>query len=724
MDKIKIDAKSLDEFKRDAFRRRIIAACLAEEYSTKTSEIKKKIETIEMNTDLIISSLKKSREYYKEYITKLGQFKIESTNKERANEIEKYLKIFEENHKKIDKEYEKQVKQLDELLKNKLKEIEEKYEYYSYVLDPMNNPSYYLLETIREKGIDTSFITGNKDIDMELGNKLYEYNKKIKEYESQRDKEKETVINDFIKAKSDLEIRFKEFRKKVEEKEKQIIEKINENYDKKIKEIESETINSINSKIQSIDITIALIENKKESTISKFDSEIITLKNEFKAKIESLMQPLSPIPDELLSKYIYCKIEIKKPEIIEQKAEEVKEEKKDTVENKDEAKDLEDTKNAASQLQPVITSETKALYWNANKEKSKKFMEKLNAFCRYVRTAFYATALSSLFLLVLKDTLNTPTSLISNKSIKDITSISDTAKSIGKEIKKNEDRKGTKDEITEGSREKKSNVLNQEISVSNKDVNEKDKIDEEKHFEKMFISIDKELDEYNAARLNFETQLELFELYVKEIKPSFGEVIGVSKGRKVIANELLQKLKRLGYGLSKEKMNLIADALKNARLYNISELRKYIDQIISMDEDQLFGVDPTGKIVPILPPPKIIHNPKQDSNPIIRKEKDTIKVNPSSDTISLNIIDSENIPNGSGENTVNEENVNTINPISEDPKSYIEEKNMDDQVVNQVVKYEELIDAIIICENKAMFIKVPKGYNIKDNDPYICNTEY
>ncbi|MEM3408283.1 MAG: hypothetical protein QXF07_01535 [Candidatus Micrarchaeia archaeon] len=720
MDKMKINVKSLDEFKRDAFRRRIIASCLAEEYSAKTSEIKKKTETIETNTDLVISSLKNSKEYYKECITKLGQSKIESANKERAKEIEKYLKIFEENHKKIDNEYEKQVKQLDELLKTKLKEIEEKYEYYSYVLDPMNDPSYYLLDTIREKGVDTSFIAGNKDIDIELGSKLYEYTKKIKEYESQRDQEKETVIDDFNKAKNDLEKRFKEFRKKVEEKEKLIIEKINENYDKKIKEIESETINSINSKIQSIDIIITSIGNKKDSTISKFDSEIITLKNEFKAKIESLMQPMSPIPDELLSKYIYCKIEIKKPEIkVEQKVEEVKEEKKDTVENKDEAKDLEDTKNAASQSQPATTSETKALYWNANEEKRKKFREKLNAFCRYVRTTFYATALSSLFLLVLKDTLNTPTSLISNQSIKDITSISGTAKSIGKEIKKNEDKNETKDK----SRDKKSNVSNQEISVSNKSVNGRDKINEEKRFE-TFIGIDKELDEYNAARFNFETQLELFELYVKEIKPSFGEVIGVSKGRKVLANELLQKLKGLRDGLSKEKMILIAGVLSNVNSYEISELKRYINQVISVGDDQLFGVDPTGKIVPILPPPKIIHNPKQDSNPIIRKEKDTIKVNPSSNTISLNIIDSENIPNGSGENKVNEENVNTINPVSEDPKSYIEEKNMDDQVVNQVVKYEELIDAIIICGNKAMVIKVPKGYDIKDNDPSICNTEY
>ncbi|MEM3592787.1 MAG: hypothetical protein QW054_01510 [Candidatus Micrarchaeia archaeon] len=710
MDKIKIDVKSLDEFKRDAFRRRIIASCLAEEYSIKTSEIREKIETIETNTDLIVSSLKNSKEYYKEWITKLGQSRIESTNKERAKEIEKYLKIFEENHKKIDKEYEKQVKQLDELLKTKLKEIEEKYEYYSYVLDPMNDPSYYLLETIREKGVDTSFISGNKDINIELESKLYEYNKKIKEYEFQSYQEKETVINDFKKAKNDLKMRFKEFRKKVEEKEKLIIEKINEDYDKKIKEIESETINSINSKIQSIDIIITSIENKKDSTISKFDSEIITLKNEFKAKIESLMQPMSPISNELLSKYIYCKVEIKKPEIkVEQKVEEAKEEKKDTAENKYEAKDLEDTKNVVNQSQLITTSENKVIYWNAKEEKRKKFRERLNAFCSYVRTVFYTTTLTSLFILALKDRLNTPTDIINLSSNSAITSISNTVKSIEKEVQKKEDKKEVKEEV----KAKKSKIIsNEEVSVSNKSTNKRDETNAEKNFDKMFISIEKELDEYNAARFNFETQLKLFENYAKEIKPSFGEVIGVSKGRKVLTNELLQKLKGLRYDLSKEKMILITDVLSNVNSYEISELKRYINQVINVDDDQLFGVDPTGKIVPII----TLHNKNQNSK---QKEKDEKNVT-YSDTINLYSINSRDISNGPSNSSENE-NIHPISSVSDgSDKLDANERS----VTGQIIEYEELVDAIIICGKKPIVIKVPKGYDIQDDDPYICNTGY
>lgn len=716
---MKINVKSLDEFKRDAFRRRVVASCLAEEYSTKTSEIKNNIETIEMNTDLIVSSLKNSKEYYKEWISKLGQSKIESANKERAKEIEKYLKIFEENHKKIDNEYEKQVKHLDELLKIKLKEIEERYEYYSYTLDPMNDPSYYLLETIKEKGIDPSFVAGNKDIDIELGSKLYEYTKKIKEYEMQRDQEKETAIRNFNKARNDLEMRFKEFRTKVEEKENLIIEKINENYDKKINEIESETLNSINSKIQSIDITIASIENKKESTVSKFDSEIVALKKEFKAKIESLMQPLSPIPDELLSKYIYCKIEIKKPEIkVEQKVEEVKEEeKKDTAENKDAAKELEDAKIAASQPQPTPTSENKARYWNADDEKRKKFKERFNAFCRYVRTVFYATTLSSLFILILKDRLNTPTD-VNMQSNRAITSISNTVKSIEKEIQNENDKKEVKEEKRKG-------ASNEEVSIPNEST-KRNKTDAEKNFDKLFISVEKQLDEYNAARFNFETQLELFESYAKEIKPSFGEVIGISRGKKNAANELLQKLKRLGDGFSKEKMNLIADALANARLYDISELGRYVDQIIRKDDDQLFGVDPTGKFVLRIRSPKPIYNPQEMQHKTIQsmkaEEQNQAAIDMSSDTIKSEI--EQTVPKDNTENDINKiDNIDNQNVPNNDPEANDGENIDKVNSNNDVLSFEELTDAIIMCGNKAVVIKTSPGYIPNDDDPNICGRE-
>ncbi len=342
---------------------------------------------------------------------------------------------------------------------------------------------------------------------------------------------------------------------------------------------------------------------------------------------------------------------------------------------------------------------------------------------RYVRTAIYTATLGSVLLLALNDRLNTPITRVDINRTNALNSISKNAKFIKSHVQETDTKK---DKTAAKIEEVKTNAKINNIQQSETKTSDPKQYVEYKH---LFDSFDvkRQIDEYNASKFKFETQVELFEQYVNEIKPSFGEIVGLSKGKKNAANELLETLKKFGDNLTKEKMDLISNVLADARLYEISELKRYVIQILGTDDNELLGVDPTGKIVPRVPTPKIKYHPQQIQSKIVQQTKTEEQNQPAIDASSGTIksgmeqIDPKSVKENNADNIDN--NLDKQNVQNNDTEANQAEKKDEADSNNVVLRSEELVDAIIMCGNNAVVVKTSPGHVTNDDDPVICGKE-
>ncbi|MCX8202238.1 MAG: hypothetical protein N3G74_00280 [Candidatus Micrarchaeota archaeon] len=712
--------KSLDEFKRDAFRRRIIASCLADEFVSKKTELKQNLTKLGDNTDLVLEALKRSKEYYAKWLNSLGEAKIKGLEEERGKEIKKYSATFEENHKKIDEAYKAKLKSLEEEEQKLIKEIDDKYESLSFISDPNNDPLYYISEILIEKGIDPKHIFGNRDVATELGVKFNEYYEISKKQSKERDLKKQEIIEQFRKKREELDCKIKEFKNAVERKESLILEKINKEYDMKIKQAEIETKRSITAKINEIDATINSIESKKKLAFSKVEDEIEALSNDFKSKIAILMSVDSKIPEDLLSKYIYCKIEIKKPQVpvqqtipeakgdVKEKTEEKAQIEKDAAKQSSDAQTAENqkVKESASAAPSEAKVENKAVSWSAYVEEKEKMRKRLRVFARYVRTALYTLVFGMASIHLVTNKIQNNLSQVASIN-KPIAVISQNSNAISNKVEQVQKEKKSRNAEIQKEVKQTANADNKKAETDKGKDGEKAMAEFMKKFE-----IEKQIGEYSASKLNFETQKEMFKRYVEGIKPNWKEIIGVGKGDKTIGHEIINMLN--SSNLSKEKMEIVSKILANANKYSIEDLRDYVKKVLNSSDDELYGVNPKGEITQRIPIPKEISVNVYPSTAAQQAKTDLNEGEKSHENIGVQ----KDGDTGKKIEKIEEENSGGHSL----PTSTAE--NTDIKTDNKIV-VEELVDHIVMCkrggEDVAVVVKAPKNTNVEDYSEYVCN---
>jgi hypothetical protein len=751
---VKID---ISELHCDTFRRKTIAKYLCEEATEqlKASDEKYKedLETINM----VISALEKYKDQVKIEIENEKKQKEKELWENKEKQLEKFAAMFRENHAIIEAEIIKQKENLENERQQRINEVEQEYQIKSYLLNPLNDPENYITEIGLEKGI----ISGDKnDFDMKLGSKVYDYYKNLQILEEEKKRRISDVEKDFTQKIENLEMSIRDFKEEVVQKEIEVIRRVVSSYKSSLKNLEKEYGEKSERKISDINKTIDSLKEKLNANLGILNSEKMRIQNEYKAKLESLMQP--DIPKEFLSKYIYCKIETKKVISIApstsseqvgqaEKKEEV-EKNKSKEDNKDEKMDgvkiagrssekKREEKNESqfavkhSESVPNSQDQVNSMSWSYDQELKEKRKQRFARISRWIKIVVVSTITGAVLTHGPIYFLNERMKLISNEIQKNseiVTEFSDVVKKsfhLKKEITATLEKIRKDREEKEKKKKNLSNASKSGTRISSSSIEVKYKLS--------FNPLS-EIEEYEAAKFNLNEQIGIYKSRIgkmaredKKLLKSIDSLVSQHSFSSYKLNQIASLIRATYSGvISKKELMDWIDYVSKAQEREIRALNK--DFVNNQNNKQ--DLEKTIKQMKEMQRRQSIQEQNKNSESIginqaekkgdaMNKEPDNKKENTDKDKLDKLQFKEEEIPKEAIQ-SVEVKNLLTSETRVEEKQKEIdkaENNNSDTNSVNQpIIKIEEMTKHIIMCGEEAKVVVAPSGTVLNDNDPDLC----
>jgi len=752
---IKIVKRDISELHRDMFRRKTIAKCLCEEAAEQLKAIDEKNKENSETISIVIGALEKYKDQAKIEIENEKKQKQKELWENKEKQLEKFAAMFRENHAKIEAEIIKQKEKLEKERQQRIKEAEEEYQIKSYLLNPLNDPENYITEIALEKGI---VLSDKNNFDIKLGSDLNDYHNNLKIIDEEKKKRVSEAEKDFTQKTEKLEMNIRNFKKEVIQKEIELVRRIVSDYKTSLQKLEKEYNEKTEKKISDINKTIDSLREKVNTNLGILNSEKMRIQNEYKAKLEFLMQP--DIPEEFLSKYIYCKIETKKVISIapSTSSEQVGQaEKKEEVEknkskegNKDEKMDEVKTAGRSSEKKgeeknesqfavkhsesvPNSQDQVNSMSWSCDQELKEKRKQRFAKISRWIKIVVVSTITGALLTQGPIYFLNERMKLISNEIQKNseiVTEFSDVVKKsfhLKKEIIETLEKIRKDREEREKKKKDSSNASKSGTRISSSSIEAKYKLS--------FNPLS-EIEEYEAAKFNLNEQVEIYKSRIgkmtredKKLLKSIDSLISQHSFSSYKLNQMASLIRATYSGVisKKELMDWIGyvskvqeweiRAFNGEFVYNSNvnhDLEKTILQmkksIERQNSNESIGINQTEK--------------KED---VGDKAVDDKKENKNEDKSNGIQFKEEKIPPEAVIKPVEVKDLPTENAATE--QKGIEENEKRDNNANSVnqpiIKPEEtakiMTNHIVICGDEAKVVAAPQDAVLNDNDPDLCN---
>jgi hypothetical protein len=750
---IKIVKRDISELHRDMFRRKTIAKCLCEEATEQLKAIDEKYKEDLETISFVISALERYKDQFKIEIENEKKQKQKELWENKDKQLEKFASMFRENHAKIEAEVIKQKEKLEKERQQRIKEAEQEYQIKSYLLNPLNDPENYITEIALEKGI---ILSDKNNFDMKLGSKLHDYYKNLQILEEEKKRRISDVEKDFTQKIENLEMSIRNFKEEVVQKEIEIIRRVVSSYKSSLQKLEKEYDEKTEAKISDINKTIDSLREKLNANLGILNSEKMRIQNEYKAKLESLMQP--DIPEEFLSKYIYCKIETKKvisisPSTSSEQAGQA-EKKVDEEKNKPKYEKMEEVKTAAgpsekkgeeknesqfavknSESVPNPQVQVNGLSWSYDQELKEKRKQRFAKILRWIKIVVVSTVTGALLTQGPIYFLNERMKLISNEIQKNSEIVAEFSDVVKKSFHLKKEITATLEKIRKDreEREKKkkdsSNASKSRTRISSSSIEAKYKLP--------FNPLS-EIEEYEAAKFNLNEQIGIYKSRIgkmtredKKLLKSIDSLVSQQNLSSYKLNQIASLIRATYSGVisKKELMDWIGyvykaqeweiralnkDFVNNQS--NKQDLEKTIKQMKEMQRRQSLQEKNKNN-------ESIGTNQIEKNGDVMNKESDNKKENTDKDKSDKPQVKEEELPKEVIQLVEVRDLLTDEADVEEKQKEIdkAENNNSDTNSVNQpIIKIEEMTKHIIMCGEEAKVVLAPSGTVLNDNDPDLC----